>query len=53
MKVRTADVSGIAMHWLEEGFPVVLIHGIPTGSRLWRHVIPKLEGTGLGAGRLR
>ncbi len=46
MEAKTADVSGILIHWLEEGegLPVVLIHGIPTGPRLWRHVIPKLEG---------
>ncbi len=45
MKLKTADIDGIRMRWLEqgEGFPVVLIHGIPTGPRLWRQVMPRLE----------
>lgn len=33
------------MRWEEagEGFPVVLVHGIPTGPALWRHVVPRLS----------
>ena len=46
MKSRTADVGGIRMRWEEEGEgpPVVFIHGIPTSPRLWRHVIPGVQG---------
>lgn len=34
------------MRWLEagEGVPLVLVHGIPTGPSLWRHVIPRIAG---------
>lgn len=34
------------MRWEEsgEGFPVILIHGIPTSPALWRHVTPLLIG---------
>ena len=34
------------MRWEERGagMPVVLVHGIPTGPRLWRHVAPKVDG---------
>lgn len=27
-----------------EGFPVVLLHGIPTGPALWRHAVPRRRG---------
>jgi pimeloyl-ACP methyl ester carboxylesterase len=39
-------VDGIQMRWEEsgDGEPVVLLHGIPTSPRLWRHVVPRLEG---------
>jgi pimeloyl-ACP methyl ester carboxylesterase len=30
-----------------EGFPVVLVHGIPTGPALWRHVLPQVRGGSL------
>lgn len=34
------------MRWEESGAgtPVVLVHGIPTSPRLWRHVVPRLDG---------
>lgn len=34
------------MRWEEagEGEPVVFVHGIPTSPRLWRHVVPRIEG---------
>ena len=34
------------MRWEEQGAgrPVVFVHGIPTGPRLWRHVIPRVRG---------
>ncbi len=46
MREQRLDVAGIAMRWLEqgEGAPVVLLHGIPTSPRLWRHVVPHLDG---------
>jgi pimeloyl-ACP methyl ester carboxylesterase len=45
MEAHTTVVSDINMRWLEEGsgFPLVLIHGIPTSPTLWRHVIPRIE----------
>jgi pimeloyl-ACP methyl ester carboxylesterase len=35
--------------WVEQGngAPVILIHGIPTSPRLWRHVIPLVQGRSL------
>jgi pimeloyl-ACP methyl ester carboxylesterase len=44
MNIRTVD--GIPMRWHEqgEGIPLILIHGIPTGPELWRHVLPRIKG---------
>ena len=44
MQSHTLNVNNIRMTWFEqgEGFPVVLVHGIPTSPALWRHVVPKL-----------
>ena len=45
METRTATVNGVSMRWEEqagEGLPLVLVHGIPTGPRLWRHVVPRI-----------
>ncbi len=46
MATRWTDVGGIRMAWVEEGegFPVVLVHGIPTSPSLWRRVLPRLGG---------
>ncbi len=46
MEVRSRDVGGIRMRWEEygRGRPAVFVHGIPTGARLWRHVLPRLQG---------
>lgn len=46
MEMRTQAVGGTAMRWHErgEGVPLVLIHGIPTGPLLWRHVAPRIAG---------
>ncbi len=43
---RTAFVQGVQMRWLEhgQGYPVVLVHGIPTSPELWRRVLPRLRG---------
>jgi len=45
---RYATVNGARMHYVqqgpEDGEVVLLIHGIPTHSFLWRKVLPELEG---------
>lgn len=45
---RRAEVLGRSMAYVEvgEGPPIVLLHGNPTSSYLWRDVIPHLEGLG-------
>jgi haloalkane dehalogenase len=45
---KTIDVldSRMAYHERGEGRPVLLLHGNPTSSYLWRDVIPELEGHG-------
>lgn len=42
-------LDGEPIRWLEhgEGSPVVLVHGIPTSPRLWRHVMPLVGGRSL------
>jgi pimeloyl-ACP methyl ester carboxylesterase len=43
---QQATIRGVPMRWTEEGegFPVVLLHGIPTSPALWRHVMPQVRG---------
>jgi haloalkane dehalogenase len=45
---QTVDVLGSSMAYHErgEGAPVLLLHGNPTSSYLWRDVIPELAGRG-------
>lgn len=45
---RVATVNGKRLAYVETGSgdPVVLLHGNPTSSFLWRNVIPELEGCG-------
>ena len=45
---RYAEVLGSRMHYVEHGSgdPVLFLHGQPTWSYLWRHVLPELEGRG-------
>ena len=45
---KTVDVldARMAYHERGEGAPVLLLHGNPTSSYLWRDVIPALEGCG-------
>jgi haloalkane dehalogenase len=40
------DVEGLRMHYVDEGDgePIVLVHGEPTWSYLWRRIIPRLPG---------
>ena len=42
---RYVEVLGSRMHYVEagEGAPIVLLHGQPTSSYLWRNVIPHLS----------
>lgn len=49
MEYQTATVQGIPMRWAEagDGFPVVLLHGIPTSPALWRYVMPRIHGRAL------
>ena len=46
MESNFVEVGGVRMRWEErgEGQPVVFVHGIPTSPRLWRRVIPKVNG---------
>jgi len=45
---RWAEVFGSRMHYVEHGTgdPVLFLHGQPTWSYIWRHVLPELEGHG-------
>ncbi|MGY1708189.1 alpha/beta fold hydrolase [Geodermatophilus sp. SYSU D00758] len=42
-------LDGEPVRWLQhgDGPPVVLVHGIPTSPRLWRHVLPLVHGRSL------
>jgi pimeloyl-ACP methyl ester carboxylesterase len=46
MEPQQKTVDGVPVRWLEHGTgrPVVLVHGIPTSPRLWRHVLPLVRG---------
>lgn len=48
LKKKTARVLGSTMAYVEHGSgdPIVLLHGNPTSSYLWRDVIPELAGSG-------
>ena len=43
-----AEVHGKRIAYLDEGAgePIVLLHGNPTSSYLWRNVVPQLTGSG-------
>lgn len=45
---KKARVLGYTMSYVDEGSgdPIVLIHGNPTSSYLWRNIIPHLSGLG-------
>ena len=45
---RRAEVGGLRLAYIEEGSgdPIVLLHGNPTSSYLWRNVIPHLAPLG-------
>lgn len=46
MGLNTRTVADVPMHAHERGagLPLVLVPGIPPRPRLWRHVLPKIEG---------
>jgi haloalkane dehalogenase len=48
VSVRSTSVLGLTMAYREGGLgdPIVLLHGNPTSSYLWRHVMPDLEPLG-------
>ena len=45
---KTVTVNGLQMAYVDEGAgdPIVLLHGNPTSSYLWRNVLPHLTGLG-------
>ena len=45
---KFVDVNGSQMHYVEqgEGAPIILVHGNPTSSYLWRNIIPGLSAHG-------
>lgn len=45
---KAVSVNGLRLAYVEEGEgdPIVLLHGNPTSSYLWRNVIPHLRGMG-------
>ena len=45
-KFQEVDGKKIAYVEAGEGDPIVLLHGNPTSSYLWRNVIPELVGKG-------
>lgn len=45
-KYQNVDGKQIAYVEVGEGDPIVLLHGNPTSSYLWRNVIPELAGNG-------
>src|SRR3954453_20862729 len=46
MRMAELEVEGLRMHYVDEGKgdPVLLLHGEPTWSYLWRKIIPELPG---------
>jgi pimeloyl-ACP methyl ester carboxylesterase len=44
--VQTPDGLTLAVHDEGEGTPVILLHGFPDSSHLWRNQIPALAGAG-------
>lgn len=47
-KSRYVEVHGSRMHYVDEGAgdPILLIHGTPTSSYIWRNIIPHLTVLG-------
>jgi pimeloyl-ACP methyl ester carboxylesterase len=49
--MRRVAGDGVTLAVLDEGegMPVLLLHGFPDSSRLWRHQVPALVGAGMRA----
>ena len=47
-KKKQKQILGRKMSYVDEGKgdPIVLLHGNPTSSYLWRNIIPHLTGLG-------
>ncbi len=47
-KSHYVDIDGSKMHYIEEGEgdPILLLHGVPGSSYVWRNVIPHLAALG-------
>lgn len=45
MTAKFLDVLGSKIHYIEEGSgkPILLLHGVPTNSHIWRNIIPLLS----------
>ena len=45
---KSKEIGGKKIAYVDtgEGDPIVLLHGNPTSSYLWRNIIPELEGSG-------
>ena len=45
---KSVEITGSKMHYLAagQGDPILLLHGIPTSSYVWRNIIPYLAPLG-------
>src|SRR5947199_10763287 len=46
---RWVHLDGLAIHYVDEGSgtrPVVMIHGNPAWSYMWRRLVPAMTGSG-------
>jgi len=43
-EARYVEIDGVALHFRQQGLgrPLVLLHGLPTNTYLWRNIIPGL-----------
>src|ERR1700755_1984357 len=46
MRMAVLDFEGLQLQYVDEGDgePILLLHGEPTWSYLWRNIIPQLPG---------
>jgi haloalkane dehalogenase len=44
LELKSVEVNGSSIKYFDEGEgdPVVFVHGVPTSSRIWRGILPKL-----------
>ncbi len=51
MELRFADSDALRMAYRSAGTgdPIVLLHGNPTSSHLWRHAIPSWVGSAVSS----